>query len=250
MRVLSWGAVIRDLVVPTRAGPQPVVLGLNSIEDYSRHSPYFGAVVGRYANRIGRAQFTRGGVTYLLAPNEGRNQLHGGPHGFGTRPWTILDLQPSSVTLGLVSADGDMGYPGRLFAHCTYLLEEPSTLRIELTAMADKETPVNLTNHAYFNLDGSPDISAHHLMIAADFITPTDAELIPTGAIKSVAETPYDFRVRRPIGAAELIDRRQPYDMNFVLRSPGDLSHASDPVIQPERLGHGALDDGARFAVL
>lgn len=227
MRILTWGAVIRDLVVPSAAGPQPVVLGLNTIEDYAAHSPYFGAVVGRYANRIGRARFVLDGVTYLLAANEGRNQLHGGPRGFGTRPWTIIDLAPSSVTLALVSADGDEGYPGRLLATCTYTLLEPSTLRIDLDASADKRTPVNLTNHAYFNLDGSPDIGTHQLMIAADFITPTNPDLIPTGAVKSVAETAYDFRTLRPVGAPQLLQGRASYDMNYVLRGTGDLAHAA-----------------------
>src|SRR6478735_9938267 len=215
MRVLSWGAVIRDLVVPSQAGPQPVVLGLDSIDDYAAHSPYFGAIVGRYANRIGRARFVLDGITYLLAANDGRNQLHGGPRGFGTRPWTILDHQPTSVSLALISQDGDMGYPGRLLATCTYTLSGPATLRVDLEAVADKRTPVNLTNHAYFNLDGSPDISSHQLMIAADFITPTQPDLIPTGAIKSVAATVYDFRTLRPVGAPQLLQRTS-YDINYV----------------------------------
>ena len=196
-----------------------MVLGLNTIEDYAAHSPYFGAIVGRYANRIGRARFTLDGETYVLDANEGRNQLHGGIKGFGTRVWTIVDLEPSSVTLALVSADGDMGYPGRLIATCTYSLHAPAILRVALEAITDKRTPVNLTSHAYFNLDGSPDICSHHLMIAADFITPTRPDLIPTGAIKSVADTPYDFTVRRPLGAAQLLSGRVSYDMNYVLRA-------------------------------
>ena len=124
--------------------------------------------MGRYANRIGRARFVLDGITYLLDANEGRNQLHGGPRGFGTRPWSIVDHQPTSVSLALVSQDGDMGYPGRLLATCTYTLSGPATLRVDLEATADRRTPVNLTNHSYFNLDGSPDISSHQLMIAGD----------------------------------------------------------------------------------
>ncbi len=182
--------------------------------------------MGRYANRIGRARFVLDGITYLLAANDGRNQLHGGPRGFGTRPWTILDHQPTSVSLALVSQDGDMGYPGRLLATCTYTLSGPATLRVDLEAVADKRTPVNLTNHAYFNLDGSPDISSHQLMIAADFITPTQPDLIPTGAIKSVAATVYDFRTLRPVGAPQLLQRTS-YDINYVLRASGTLSHAA-----------------------
>ncbi|HEY9422258.1 MAG TPA: aldose epimerase family protein, partial [Thermoanaerobaculia bacterium] len=201
MRVLTWGAVVRDLVVPSVAGPQRVVLGLNSIEDYVAHSPYFGAIVGRYANRIGGAQFDLNGETWRLDANEGRNQLHGGSMGFGTRLWSIVDHKPSSVTLSLVSHDGDMGYPGRLTATCTYELLDQATVRIALEATCDRPTPVNLTTHGYFNLDGSGDISSHHLMIEGDFITPTRSDLIPTGEIRSVTDTDYDFTTLRPIGA-------------------------------------------------
>jgi len=228
MRVLNWGAVVRDLVVPTPKGPQRVVLGLNSIEDYVAHSPYFGAIVGRYANRIGQARFTLNGETFGLDANEGRNQLHGGTRGFGSRLWTIVDHQPSSVTLALVSEDGDMGYPGRLIATCTYSLHERATVRIALEATCDKPTPVNLTTHGYFNLDGSTDISSHHLLIAGDFITPTSADLIPTGEVRSVENTDYDFTTLRPIGAAQLMQRRIRYDINYVLRGGrGQLTHAA-----------------------
>lgn len=223
MRVLTWGAVIRDLVVPTAKGLQGVLLGLNSIEDYVAHSPYFGAIVGRHANRIGRAQFTLNGQTYKLDANEGTNQLHGGTRGFGTRLWSLVDRTESSVTLSLISEDGDMGYPGRLIATCTYTLLPSSAVRVELTAVTDEPTPVNLTTHGYFNLDGSPDILSHHLMIAADYITPTRPDLIPTGEIKRVAGTPYDFTTPRTIGAAELMHDRTIYDTNFVLRGPYGL---------------------------
>ena len=221
MRVLTWGAVVRDMTVPSVAGPQRAVLGLNSIEDYVAHSPYFGAIVGRYGNRIGQARFDLNGDTFKLDANEGRNQLHGGTVGFGSRLWSILDQKPASVTLGLVSEDGDMGYPGRLVATCTYELLEAATVRITLEATCDRPTPVNLTTHGYFNLDGSPDISSHHLMIEGDFITPTRSDLIPTGEIRSVTDTDYDFTALRPIGAAQLMLRRVPYDINYVLRGKG-----------------------------
>lgn len=227
MRVLTWGAVIRDLAVPSSRGLQRVVLGLNSIEDYIAHSPYFGAIVGRYANRIGQARFTLNGETFRLNANEGRNQLHGGAMGFGTRLWTVIDLKPASVTLALVSDDGDMGYPGRLTATCTYSLAA-SALRITLEATCDRPTPVNLTTHSYYNLDGSPDISSHHLMIAGDHITPTHPDLIPTGEVRSVANTDYDFTAMRPIGAAQLMQHRILYDVNYVLRGrSGELRHAA-----------------------
>jgi aldose 1-epimerase len=228
-RILTWGAVIRDLIVPARAGRQSVVLGLNSVEDYIAHSPYFGAVVGRYGNRIGQARFTLNGETHSLDINEkGRHQLHGGSMGFGTRVWTLLDHDRSSVTLGLVSADGDMGYPGRLVAICTYRFVEPATLRIALEATCDRPTPVNLTTHSYFNLEGSTDICSHHLMIAGDYITPTNADLIPTGEIEAVEGTPYDFRSLRPIGASQLLLCRTAYDINYVLNGgAADLAHAA-----------------------
>jgi aldose 1-epimerase len=228
VRILTWGAVIRDLVVPSAAGRQRVVLGLNRIEDYVAHSPYFGAVVGRYGNRIGGARFTLDGEAFALVPNEGRHQLHGGPMGFGTRIWSLADHSRETATLTLVSADGDMGYPGRLVAICTYELRAPATLRITLEATSDRPTPVNLTTHSYFNLDGSPDICSHHLMIAADHVTPTDAELIPTGEVRRVEATDYDFRILRPIGAAQLMTHRTTYDINYVLRhEPSALSHAA-----------------------
>jgi aldose 1-epimerase len=224
IQVLTWGAVVRDLSVPLAGGSQRVVLGLNSIEDYVAHSPYFGAIVGRYGNRIGKAQFILNGETYGLDANEGENQLHGGSKGFGTRLWSIVDHTSSSVTLSLVSEDGDMGYPGRLVATCTYTLLPSLRLRIELEATTDKPTPVNLTTHGYFNLDGGPDISSHELTIAGDFITPTRPDLIPTGEIVSVAGTDYDFTAPRPIHGA------QPtlYDINYVLRGPyGELRRAA-----------------------
>jgi aldose 1-epimerase len=228
MRVLTWGAVIRDLRVPAAHGLQPVLLGLNSIEDYIAHSPYFGAIVGRYANRIGQARFTLDGETFRLNANEGQNQLHGGRNGFGTRLWTVIDHKPSSVTLALVSDDGDMGYPGRLIATCTYSLHEDATVRIALEATCDRPTPVNLTTHCYFNLDGSQDISSHQLTIAGDFITPTAPDLIPTGEIVVVANGPYDFTSSRPIGTSPFMARRVDYDVNYVLRGEGeDLAHAA-----------------------
>lgn len=228
MRVLNWGAVVRDLVVPAAKGPQRVVLGLNSIEDYVAHSPYIGAIVGRYGNRIGDARFTLHGEVFSLDANEGRNQLHGGSKGFGSRLWTIVDQTPSSLTLTLVSEDGDMGYPGRLIATCTYSLQERGALTIALEATCDRPTPVNLTTHGYYNLDGGPDISSHHLMIAGDFITPTSADLIPTGEIRSVLNTDYDFTSLRPIGGPESAPRRHNYDINYVLRGArGELKHAA-----------------------
>jgi aldose 1-epimerase len=215
-RIITWGAVIRDLVAPSPGGKQRVVLGYETLEHYVEHSPYFGAVVGRYANRIGGSRFTLEGETHRLVPNEGPHQLHGGPKGFGQRVWTLLHHDDRSAVLGLVSDDGDMGYPGRLVATCRYTLSAPATLRIALEATCDRPTPVNLTTHSYFNLDGSDDICAHRLRIEADHMTPVDDALIPTGAVTPVAGTPFDFRALRPIGASGSCETR--YDHNFVLR--------------------------------
>ena len=227
-KVITWGAVLRDLLVPGAGGLQRVVLGLGSIEDYVAHSPYFGAIVGRHANRIGGAQFGLDGEVHRLVPNwKERHQLHGGPAGFGRRLWTLIESSASSATLALVSEDGDMGYPGRLVATCTYTLLEPATLRVSLEATCDRTTPVSLTTHSYYNLDGSPDIGEHTLTIAADFVTPTDADLIPTGAIAPVAGTPLDLRAPRAIYELNGADRTL-FDINYVLRrEQGAFSHAA-----------------------
>jgi aldose 1-epimerase len=228
-RILTYGAVVRDLLVPVGSDRQRVVLGFEAIEPYRDHSPYFGAIVGRYANRIGRARFTLDGTEHRLVPNEGANQLHGGPRGFGTRIWSLLAATAESCTLALVSEDGDMGYPGRLTATCTYVLTEPATLRIVLQATADAPTPVNLTTHGYYNLDGSSDICAHHLTIAGSFVTPTDRDKIPTGEVRPVEGTDYDFRSLRPIGATQLLRCRTTFDINYVLDGPqgAGLRHAA-----------------------
>jgi aldose 1-epimerase len=234
-RIITYGAIVRDLVVPGPKGPQRVVLGLDTLEHYVAHSPNFGAIVGRYGNRIAGARFSLDGKTHALAPNEGANQLHGGPRGFAKRVWTLLGAESASATLALVSEDGDMGYPGRLVARCTYELLEPATLRIVLEATCDAPTPVNLTTHAYYNLDGGPTILDHALAVDADFFTPTGPDLIPTGEIRSVAGTPYDFRQARRIGSPEENGGVQ-YDINLVLRhTPGELARAA--TLASERSG-------------
>ncbi len=203
-KIITWGAVVRDLVVPVDGRPQTTVLGLNSLADYRAHSPSFGAVPGRFANRIGRGQFTLDGKSYQLLLNEkGKTTLHGGPQGFGKRPWRLVASDTASVTLALTSPDGDAGFPGTLEATCRYELSG-TTLRMELTATADAPTIVNLTNHSYFNLDGSADILDHELTVHAGFRTAVDEDLIPTGEIVTVAGTPFDFRSARtrpqPVG--------------------------------------------------
>lgn len=224
--IIGWGAILRDLVVPGRSGPQRVVLGLETLDDYVRHSPNFGAVIGRYANRIGQARFRLDGREVDLVPNEDGNALHGGPDGFGRRAWTIVAHDSRRVHLALVSEDGDMGYPGRLFATATYEMLEPATLRITLQAIADQPTPVNLTTHSYYNLDGSPDVRDHRLQVSADFFTPVDPKLIPTGEIASVAGTRFDFREARKLRTEA---GYQDYDTNLIIRrEPGSgLAHGA-----------------------
>ena len=212
-KILTYGAVLRDLVAPTPKGPQRVTLGLNSIEDYVAHSPSFGAVPGRYANRIANGSFAIDGARYQLDRKPGeRHTLHGGPKGFGKRIWKLGDHSATSVTLTLDSPDGEAGFPGHLNAVCVYSFVEPATLRVELSATCDRATVINLTQHAYFNLDGSPDILDHELTLGCDFYTPADADLIPTGEIRAVAGTPYDFRTARPVRHASGVT----YDTNFV----------------------------------
>src|SRR5271163_4981535 len=223
-KILTWGAVVRDLVVPASNGLQRVVLGLKTLDDYLAYSPSFGAVPGRFANRIANGRFVLDGVAYQLERKPGqKHTLHGGPHGFGHRIWKLGAYDDSSVELTLESPDGDAGFPGNLSATCVYRLLEPATLRVELTAVSDRPTIVNLTQHSYFNLDGSPDILDHEVTLFADFYTPADADLIPTGEIRAVAGTPYDFRTARPVRNPGAIT----YDTNFVAsrqRGPDGLA--------------------------
>lgn len=217
-KIITWGAVIRDLVIPVDSKPQTAVLGLNSLADYRAHSPSFGAVPGRFANRIARGQFTLDRKSYQLPLNEkGKTTLHGGPRGFGKLPWRLVSCDPSSVTLALTSPDGDAGFPGTLDVTCRYVLAG-TTLRMELEATTDAPTIVNLTNHSYFNLDGSPDVRDHELTVHAGFRTAVDEDLIPTGEIVTVAGTPFDFRKARAVRNPA----NQAYDTNFVLERQPD----------------------------
>jgi aldose 1-epimerase len=228
-KLIEWGAVLRDLVVPLGQSTQRVVLGLNTLDDYIRHSPYFGAIAGRYGNRIAQGRFRLCGRLHQLSLNDGRNSLHGGARGFSSRPWQLAWTEGSSAAFTLLSPDGDEGYPGNLTVSCIYRLAG-STLRVELTAATDADTPINLCQHSYFNLDGSPSILDHTLQLAADFYTPTDAELIPTGEVRAVAGTPYDFREPRPVRHAGEAGQPFRYDINFVLRRDR-LARAEGPAL-------------------
>jgi aldose 1-epimerase len=201
-----------------------VVLGLNTLADYEARSPFFGCITGRFANRIAGARFTLDGVDYTLAKNDGPNHLHGGLVGFNKQVWTP-SVQGDSLTLHYLSPDGDEGYPGNLDVSVTYSLTEENDLRIDYHATTDKPTPVNLTNHSYFNLAASGDIYDHIMMINADHYTPTDLTLIPTGEIAPVAGTPFDFRSPQAIAPGQRSSHPQivaarGYDHNFVLNRP------------------------------
>jgi aldose 1-epimerase len=229
-RILSWGALLRTLDVPDRAGkPADVVLGYNDLAGYLAKPNYFGVSVGRYANRIRAGRFTLDGQTYTLATNDGPNALHGGTAGFDKRLWTITAVTGGaspSVTLRYVSPDGEEGYPGTLTATATYTLTDANTLTVAYEATTDKPTIVNLTNHSFFNLAGEGSgrsILDHVLTIPAERYTPVDATLIPTGEHRPVAGTPFDFRKPTVIGARiregrdEQIVRGRGYDHNWVV---------------------------------
>ncbi len=219
-KILTFGATVRDLVVPHRGGMQRVVLGFESFEPYPLHAPHFGAIAGRYCNRIRGGRFTLDGAAYQLPCNQdGKHHLHGGSGAFGKRLWSIVSRTKNSVTLACHSPDGEAGYPGAVAALCAYALTEPATLSVVLTATTDKPTIINLCHHSYFNLDGSPLIDDHHLHIAASHYTPTDQDRVTTGEIRSVTGTPYDFRASRTI-AFNTPGGLAAYDNNFVLDKP------------------------------
>jgi aldose 1-epimerase len=215
--VLSWGAVVQDLRLSSH--DLPLVLGYPRFEDYRAHSPYFGAIAGRYANRIGGARAAIDGHAHEFDPNFlGKHTLHGGRASFAKRLWTIADHGEDHVTLTLRSADGDMGFPGNLSAACTYRVGGDGVLSITLSAETDQPTLVNLTNHSYFNLDdgGIGDILDHRMRISADAYLPVDAELIPTGIVQPVGGTLFDFRALRQI-RMEIEGDQVDYDHNFCL---------------------------------
>jgi aldose 1-epimerase len=224
-KIVTYGALLTELNVPDRNGKLgDVVLGFDDLKDYLAGHPYFGATVGRVANRIAKGTFTLEGKTYKLAINNPPNTLHGGQKGFDKVVWKAepkTTPDGPSVRLTYVSKDGEEGYPGTLTAHVTYTLTNDNAVRIDYTATADKATPVNLTNHSYFNLAGtkSGDILDHELTIFADKYTPTDETLIPTGEIKPVKDTPFDFTKSHRIGdrIGQLKGEPGGYDLNYVL---------------------------------
>jgi len=237
MQVMSYGGIITSLKVPGRDGrASDVVLGFDSPQRYLDQPPppYFGALIGRYGNRIAKGKFTLDGHTYTLAINNDPNHLHGGTRGFDKVLWTAIPRESAdgaSVVFTRTSPDGEEGYPGNLQVRVTYTLTNRNELTLDYHATTDKATPVNLTQHSYFNLAGhdAGDILGHQLLINADRYTPVDATLIPTGELAPVQGTPFDFRQPTAIGAR--ID--QGYEHNWVLNRSGSglslAAHLTDP---------------------
>ena len=240
-RIATYGGTIVSLKTPDRNGTlADIVLGFDSLAGYLSPEPYFGALIGRYGNRIGHAKFTLGGKEYTLPKNDGDNTLHGGERGFDKRVWTAHELPDGGLQLTYVSKDGEEGFPGNLTATVVYHLTDANELKIDYSATTDKPTVVNLTNHSYFNLKGAGtgDILDHLVTIHADRFTPVDAGLIPTGELRSVEGTPFDFRQSTAIGARiekddEQLKLGKGYDHNWVLNRRGNglslAAHVEEP---------------------
>ena len=228
MKVLSYGGVVQSLEIPDRRGRYAnVSLGFGTVEEYVASSPYFGALIGRYGNRVGKGRFTLDGTPYQLSVNDGENSLHGGSQGFDKRVWDVEPFTRGSdvgLYLYYTSVDGEMGYPGTLRTKVTYTLTRNGDWRVDYEATTDRATVVNLTSHVYWNLagEGSGSVYDHELSIAASRYTPVDPGLIPTGELARVAATPFDFRRAKPVGrdirtAHQQVLYGQGFDHNWVL---------------------------------
>ena len=246
MTVTNYGGIVVSLTVPDKAGNLgDIVLGFSTVADYVKNSPYYGCIVGRYGNRIGKAKFSLDGQEYTLAANNGENSLHGGVKGFDKVIWAAKEVKTDNavgVELKYLSKDMEEGFPGNLDATVTYWLTNDNEFKIEYAATTDKPTVVNLTHHSYFNLagEGSGDILGHELTINADTYTPVDQGLIPTGKLEPVEGTPMDFRTATAVGARIDADFEQlkfgkGYDHNWVLnrKSAGDMELAAT-VFEPK----------------
>ena len=244
--ITNYGGRIVSLLAPDRSGQiGDVVLGFKSIDDYlSANGPYHGALIGRVGNRIAKGKFKLGSETYSLPINNNENHLHGGPEGFNNQVWEVKAADDSSITMNYFSSDGEMGYPGNLDVEVMYSLNDENELLITYKATTDKSTPVNLTNHAFFNLAGEANgtINDHLLKLNADHFTPVDKTLIPLGENRSVEGTPFDFRIPKTIGRDLNLQETDlqmeyggGYDHNFVLNKEkdGEMSLAAY-VIDPK----------------
>ena len=238
--VMDFGATVTSVLTPDRAGvPGEVTLGFDDAAPYVEgRSPYFGCVPGRVANRIANGMFTLGGKDYPLATNNGPNHLHGGRIGFDKKLWTCEEQTPTSITLALFSPDGEEGYPSNLLVRVTYSLPSPTQLKMEYSAVSDGTTPVNLTNHTYWNLTdgGCTPCTSHVISLDADFYTPVDDTSIPTGEVRGVEAGSGAMDLRMPTRIGEKLaaaDQGMGYDHNYVLRAPSadglrDVATVSD----------------------
>ncbi len=241
VKVITYGAIVTEINVPDRNGKlADVVLGFENLEGYLGGHPYFGAATGRVANRIAKARFTLEGKEYKLAANNGPNTLHGGIKAFDKVVWKASEVSGPpgpAVKMSYLSPDGEEGFPGNLSVTVTYTVTADNALRIDYAATTDKPTPVNITNHSYFNLAGpaAGSVLGHELMLAADLYTPVDDTLIPTGEITSVQGTPLDFTRPATLGSriAELKGEPGGYDHNYVLRSGGKELSLAARVTEP-----------------
>ena len=241
--ITNYGGIVVSLMMPDQEGEfEDIVLGFDTLDEYLQGHPYFGATVGRYANRIADAEFTLDGETYQLTANDGENHIHGGEQGFDKVVWRAQAYTtPNGPALRLyyVSEDGEEGYPGNLEVRVTYTLTNDNELRADFHATTDAPTICNLTHHSYFNLAGEGDILDHVVMLPADHFTPVDEELIPTGEVRPVEGTPFDFREPTPIGARideenEQLERGGGYDHNWVYeKEAGELTLLAR-VVEPE----------------
>jgi len=232
-RIITYGGIVTSLKVPDRNGNLgDVVLGFDNLPNYLTNSPYFGALIGRYGNRIAGAKFSLDGQTYTLAANNGPNNLHAGPKGFDKVVWQARAYDtPAGQALELtyVSKNGEEGFPGTLMVKAVYTVTTDNALRVDFTATTDKHTVVNLTHHSYFNLAGHGDVLNHEVYINADKFTPVDDTSIPTGELRSVAGTPFDFRKPTTIGARindndQQLTYGKGYDHNWVVnKKPGQM---------------------------
>ncbi|MBM3821806.1 MAG: galactose mutarotase [Verrucomicrobia bacterium] len=241
VKIITYGAIITEIQAPDRGGKMAnVVLGAASLDEYLKGFRGSAAVIGRFANRIAKAKFKIDGMEYSLAANNGRNHIHGGRKGFASVVWTgrVLPAKPNegSVELSYLSKDGEEGYPGNLHVKVIYTLTDSHELRMDYLATTDKATPVNLTNHAYFNLAGEGHVLDHELWLNADRYTPADDELIPTGAIASVNGTPLDFTTRTRVGSRieQLKPKLNGYDHNFVVTGDKGVLRTAGKVVDPK----------------
>lgn len=235
-KITNFGTIITELHVPDRVGRHAdVVLGFDNLAQYLQKHPYFGCTVGRFANRIAGGKFTLDGKAYVLAINNGPNALHGGLKGFDKMVWKAEPQAGAAVKFAYTSPDGEEGYPGTLEVTVLMTLTDANELRLDYTAITDKPTPLNLTNHSYFNLYGEGDILGHELMLAADHYTPSDANLIPTGELRAVKGTALDFTTRRSIGSriAEVGNEESGYDHNYVINQGGHGLVMAARVVEP-----------------